>query len=175
MDECPRHGSFNVLCAGCEDEDARERVLRFPLEQGTLSSSLAERPEEAPPRVKTGSGKLRYGLVDPRAHAEVVAALTAGAVIYGDFAWKTHPRSETEYIEAALRHIEEFRDGKGSTGLDPSLDPEDKLHRLAKAIASLHFVLANELECVALKPSGPLSERLAFALAAAEKRRKIQG
>jgi len=93
--------------------------------------SLCDLPE---PAHKDDAGKPRFGLIPPKAERSVAEVLTFGAEKYDAEAWRRLEDGERRFLDAALRHINAFRDGE-------KLDQESKNHHLAHAISCLLFVL----------------------------------
>jgi hypothetical protein len=110
------------------------------IKDGTkLREFFNQDPEEA--FQKFDSGKPMMGLIPPKAEIEVAKCLTKGAIKYGAGNYKKC-EDYSRYIDAALRHINEYRqgnkidDGEGGTNT----------HHLANCIASLMFVMERDLE-----------------------------
>jgi hypothetical protein len=87
---------------------------------------------------KFDEGKLRYGLLPSLALREVAAILTLGAETYGPDNWRELDNLQSRFIDAAMRHIEEYRRGL-------VIDPASGMHHLAHAVCSLMFVVEHEL------------------------------
>lgn len=79
--------------------------------------------------------KNKWTLVPPEAMDDVVSVLTTGADKHGDFGWED--RTADEYVDAAMRHISEYR--KGVTA-----DAETGKPPLAHAAADLLIAAAIE-------------------------------
>lgn len=84
--------------------------------------------------VKHDGDKPRMGLIPPRIEVEVADVLTYGAKKYpAADNWKQVPDLQQRYVDAALRHINSWRQGE-------KVDPETgKLH-VAHAICCLMFL-----------------------------------
>lgn len=82
---------------------------------------------------KSDQDKLRYDLVDPEVHADMVAALTFGAKKYAPGNWRKVPNAKTRYYAALLRHLEAMRLGE-------THDPESGLTHASHAMCCLHFM-----------------------------------
>lgn len=87
---------------------------------------------------KYDSGKPRFTLIPPTALREVAEVVTFGANKYGDENWRKLDNLESRYVNAALRHINEYLTGHET-------DPESGRHVLAHAVISLLFVLDHTL------------------------------
>ena len=79
-------------------------------------------------------GKLRYDLVHPKAHADMVEVLTAGANKYFDRNWE-NGLSWTSVLASLKRHIAAIEDGE-------DYDTETKLLHVAHAACNIHFLNA---------------------------------
>lgn len=77
--------------------------------------------------MKFDTNKLEYNLVDFRALAWLVAALTYGAIKYERNNWRLVERADERYYDALLRHVEEWRAGE-------MYDSESGLPHLAHAM-----------------------------------------
>lgn len=104
----------------------------------SISANRAACEEALKEGVKHDGGKLDYSLVQPGAHAEMVAVLTYGATKYARDNWMLVPEAEQRYYAAALRHLEQWR-------TSATTDDESGLHHLAHAMCCLHFLLALEV------------------------------
>lgn len=96
-------------------------------------------PIGAPTGVKHDGGKARMGIVPPFALESVAEVLTFGAQKYQVDNWKYVDNAKARYIDAALRHINEYNKGEWT-------DSESNLPVLAHAICCLMFILDLELE-----------------------------
>jgi hypothetical protein len=83
--------------------------------------------------IKFDAGKLRYSLLPPGTIKEAVKVLEFGAQKYAPDNWKRVPDAQTRYYDAAMRHIEAWRDGEVH-------DPETSLSHLAHAMCCLMFL-----------------------------------
>lgn len=88
--------------------------------------------------VKYDSGKSMMSLVPPRALRETSNVLTFGAQKYAPNNWSKLDNLQSRYLDAALRHINEFQ-----TGIE--IDEESGCHVLSHAICDLMFVLEDIL------------------------------
>lgn len=80
------------------------------------------------------NGKLRYDLVQPKAHEDMVEVLTDGAMKYTERNWE-RGMSWTTVLQSLKRHIAAFEKGE-------DFDPESgKLH-MAHAACNVHFLNA---------------------------------
>lgn len=86
--------------------------------------------------VKYDSGKPMMRLVPPRALRETAKVLTFGASKYSPENWRQLENLDDRYLDAALRHINEYQTGRVN-------DEESGCHVLAHAICDLMFVLEN--------------------------------
>lgn len=87
--------------------------------------------------IKHDSNKVRYTLVKPEAHLELVRVLEYGARKYGAFNWEKVDFNR--YLDAIYRHLESFRMGV-------EIDEESGLHTLAHVVANAHIMLQKKLE-----------------------------
>lgn len=88
---------------------------------------------------KYDGAKIRPDLLPDSALREVLEVLTFGAEKYGPDNWRRVEDLRGRYMNAARRHLLDYRQGE-------RMDPESKFHHLAHAIASIAFVLADEIE-----------------------------
>lgn len=88
---------------------------------------------------KYDEGKPIMGAVPPRAIRSVAEVLTFGAKKYGRDNWQKVENAETRYLDAALRHINDYQSGV-------SVDEESGKPTLAHAICDLMFILEKNLE-----------------------------
>ena len=79
-------------------------------------------------------GKLRYDLVHPKAHADMVEVLTAGANKYFDRNWE-NGLSWTSVLASLKRHIAAIEDGE-------DYDTESGLLHVSHAACNIHFLNA---------------------------------
>jgi uncharacterized HAD superfamily protein len=79
-------------------------------------------------------GKLRYDLVHPKSHADMVLALTHGADKYGDYNW-ANGLSWTSVLASLKRHVAAIEDGE-------DYDTESGLLHVAHAACNIHFLNA---------------------------------
>ncbi len=86
---------------------------------------------------KNDSNKPRAELLPPKAMLEVARTLGHGAKKYGDENWREV--EQYRYIGAALRHVLYYMAGE-------HYDKESELHALSHAVASLMFVIEQDLE-----------------------------
>lgn len=108
-----------------------------------------EREPILPPALegrKYDAGKPQMSLIPPLAERAAAEVLTFGARKYDPENWRKVPEARRRYLDAALRHINEYRSGHPT-------DSDSGLPALAHAIVSLMFVLELELE-----PKEPRSE-----------------
>jgi hypothetical protein len=89
---------------------------------------------------KFDSGKPRWSLLPEGAVADIVDVLEFGAKKYAENNWQMVPEGRTRYYDAAMRHIESWRNGELN-------DPETGLPHLAHAGCCLMFLswLDNQL------------------------------
>lgn len=88
--------------------------------------------------VKYDGGKPMMSLVPPRALRETAKVLTFGAQKYAPDNWRKLDNLQGRYLDAALRHINEFQTGT-------MVDEESGCPTLAHAICDLMFVLEDLL------------------------------
>ena len=88
---------------------------------------------------KYDEGKPIMGAVPPKALRSVAEVLTFGAKKYGRGNWQKVDNAETRYLDAALRHINDYQSGI-------SVDEESGKPTLAHAICDLMFILEKNLE-----------------------------
>jgi hypothetical protein len=91
---------------------------------------------------KDDQDKIRYTLLPPRALREVARIYTFGASHYGPWNWHRGLKY-SRLLDAAQRHIEEFRLGEKFSEHTQGGKP---IHHLASAIFSLLAILEFELE-----------------------------
>lgn len=84
--------------------------------------------------VKYDGDKPRMGLVPPKAILEVAKVLTYGAQKYSAENWRKVPEAHQRYLDAALRHINQYHQGQ-------IIDNETGINHLAHAICSLLFIV----------------------------------
>jgi len=83
--------------------------------------------------MKFDSGKLRYGLIPPKATKALAEVLTYGAKKYKPNNWQ-RVDDTSRYIDALYRHLEAWRSGE-------ELDPESGLSHLAHAMTNISFLI----------------------------------
>lgn len=88
--------------------------------------------------LKYDKGKPRMGLVPPYALRETAKVLTFGANKYSDNNWRKLENLRSRYLDAALRHINEYQMGN-------YIDEESGCHTLSHAICDLMFILEDIL------------------------------
>lgn len=86
------------------------------------------------PGHRADSGKLAWHLLPLRLLTPVVRVMMFGARKHSPFGWQTIPDAETQYLDAALRHIEAYQAGAERDG-------ETGEHPLAHAICDLIICL----------------------------------
>lgn len=84
--------------------------------------------------VKYDGDKPRMSLVPPKAILEVAKVLTYGAKKYSAENWRKVPEAHQRYLDAALRHINQYHQGQ-------IIDNETGINHLAHAICSLLFIV----------------------------------
>jgi len=84
--------------------------------------------------IKYDAGKPMMRLVPPRALRETAKVLTFGASKYSPENWRQLENLRERYLDAALRHINEYQTGN-------NIDEESGCHVLSHAICDLMFVL----------------------------------
>lgn len=82
--------------------------------------------------LRFNQGKLRYDLVEPRAHRDMVEVLTDGANKYFDRNWE-RGLSWTSVLASLKRHIAAIESGEDR-------DPESKRLHIAHAACNVHFL-----------------------------------
>jgi hypothetical protein len=93
--------------------------------------------------VKYDGDKPRMSLVPPKAILEVAKVLTYGAKKYSAENWRKVPEAHQRYLDAALRHINQYHQGQ-------IIDNETGINHLAHAICSLLFIV--ELDSLKATP-----------------------
>lgn len=88
--------------------------------------------------VKYDSDKPQMRLIPPKATYEVAKVLTFGAKKYSPGNWKHITNLQDRYLDAALRHLNEFQQGR-------DMDEESGCYTLAHAICNLMFILEDRL------------------------------
>ena len=83
--------------------------------------------------LKFDAGKLRYSLIPPIALKSLAEVLTFGAEKYAPNGWQTVINAEERYLDAAMRHLESYRNGE-------STDPESGLHHLSHLLCNVAFL-----------------------------------
>ena len=84
--------------------------------------------------LRFNQGKLRYDLVEPRAHRDMVEVLTDGAIKYNSRNWE-NGLSWTSVLASLKRHIAAIESGK-------DYDPESGRLHIAHAACNVHFLNA---------------------------------
>lgn len=84
--------------------------------------------------LRYNQGKLRYDLVEPHAHRDMVEVLTDGAIKYKPKNW-TNGMAWSSVIASLKRHITAFELGE-------DYDPESNRLHLAHAACNIHFLNA---------------------------------
>ena len=84
--------------------------------------------------LRFNQGKLRYDLVEPRAHRDMVEVLTDGAIKYHDRNWEKG-LTWTSVLASLKRHIAAIEAGEDR-------DPESKRLHIAHAACNVHFLNA---------------------------------
>lgn len=110
-------------CAGHQFTVVHQPIPAEPIEMGK----------------KYDEGKPLMGAVPPRAIRSVAEVLTFGAQKYGRGNWQKVENAETRYLDAALRHINDYQSGI-------TVDEESGKPTLAHAICDLMFILEKNLE-----------------------------
>jgi hypothetical protein len=87
--------------------------------------------------MKYDKGKLKYGLIPPKALALIAEALTHGAEKYSPFNWKSV--ESHRYVDATYRHLEAARAGE-------KVDKDSGLPHLALALTNIIFLLDRQEE-----------------------------
>lgn len=95
-------------------------------------------PKDANPKTAFGLAKPSLQFVPLRAVFVAGLAHMQGALKYGPFNWRKQPVSASTYVEAALRHINEWREG-GETASDSGV------HHLGHAIACMNILIDAQL------------------------------
>lgn len=88
---------------------------------------------------KYDAGKPMMAAIPPNAARSVAEVLTFGAQKYGRGNWHKVENAETRYLDAALRHINDYQRGI-------TMDEESGKPTLAHAICDLMFILEKNLE-----------------------------
>lgn len=89
--------------------------------------------------IKHDQLKPQLNLIPPLSELELGSVLTYGANKYSADNWRKLDNLQSRYIAAAMRHINQYRQGE-------QLDCESGLHHLAHAMASLAFIVQVEKE-----------------------------
>ena len=84
--------------------------------------------------LRFNKGKLRYDLVEPRAHRDMVQVLTDGAIKYDARNWE-RGLSWTSVLSSLKRHIAAIESGE-------DYDPESGRLHIAHAACNVHFLNA---------------------------------
>lgn len=87
---------------------------------------------------KDDNGKAPLSLIPTKFKAELGRVLLYGAKRYGERNWMQLENPRKRYIDAAMRHIDEYVSGE-------RVDDESGLHPLAHAAASLAFIVAFDM------------------------------
>lgn len=61
--------------------------------------------------LKFDAGKLRYSLIPPAATRAMAQVLTFGAIKYAPNSWQTVRNAPERYLDALMRHLEDYRAG----------------------------------------------------------------
>lgn len=96
-----------------------------------LNKSKAEKSDKGD-AVRLNQGKLRYDLVNPQAHEDMVQVLTDGAEKYNSRNWEKG-FSWTSVLASLKRHISAFERGE-------DYDPESGRLHLSHAACNVHFL-----------------------------------
>ncbi|MDX1285706.1 MAG: dATP/dGTP diphosphohydrolase domain-containing protein [Draconibacterium sp.] len=111
-----------------------------------MAKESKKKPQNGEPKVDTkkkftdggglrfNEGKLRYDLVHPKAHEDMVKVLTMGAKKYYDRNWE-RGMDWSKVIESLKRHVAAFEKGE-------DYDPESGLLHMAHAACNVHFLNA---------------------------------
>lgn len=89
--------------------------------------------------VKYDSNKIRFDLVPPECEAMIAAVLTIGSLKYSAQNWQKIEDIQTRYFNAESRHMNAKRLGE-------VFDPETGLPHSAQAVASLIFILWEDIK-----------------------------
>lgn len=84
--------------------------------------------------IKYDGDKPRMSLIPPKAILEVAKVLTYGSKKYSAENWRKVPEAHQRYLDAALRHINQYHQGQ-------IIDNETGINHLAHAICSLLFIV----------------------------------
>jgi hypothetical protein len=93
-----------------------------------------EKQEPVHKGIRYNEGKLRFDLVNPKAHAEMVKVLTMGAKKYADRNWELG-MTWTSVIASLKRHTQAIERGE-------DFDPESGLLHVAHVACNAHFLTA---------------------------------
>lgn len=125
---------------------------------GFYSDSIVDQFSDTNPKDLQGSKKAPLSLVPSSVLIHLANAFKEGAEKYGAYNWRTKKVKASIYIDAAMRHLQQYNDGE-------DVDPESmagKTH-LAGAVASL-AVLIDAIETGNVvddrPPPGPASRLL---------------
>ena len=89
--------------------------------------------------IKYDSEKIRFDLVPPECEAMIAAVLTIGSLKYSANNWQKIEDIQTRYFNAECRHMNAKRLGE-------VFDPETGLPHSAQAVASLIFILWEDIK-----------------------------
>ena len=124
------HTNLNGLCDRCS------------LGEDLIANNTASKPKpESTPigGLKYDGGKLQYSLIPPVATKALAEVLTFGANKYAPNSWQTVEEGERRYLDAAMRHLEAWRDGE-------STDDESGYSHLKHCLTNIAFLLHFEQE-----------------------------
>jgi hypothetical protein len=111
----------------------RPRLLRT---LSTKPEPVVEEPPAPEPESMPTPVKIDHTLIPIDALEEVSRALMYGKEKHGAWGWIEHPKSYTELLAKAQRHIFEFQRGV-------TIDPATQLSHIACAICDLMFLQSN--------------------------------
>ncbi len=128
----------HIACEGKTDLDSRV-PFQDVLPRGWGADGPAHPP--GPAGYVDGNPKTRAGAMKPSFHAIPPAALMALGMVmalgekkYGLFNWREFPVTASTYLDAAERHLLEFRDGE-------TFDRESRVTQLAHVMACCAIVI----------------------------------
>lgn len=127
---------------GFEAIDAAESAGKLPIGRTPFLTSrelfeafgnVAPDPQQGNPKDRLGDLKPDLSLNPPVALLYMSLGFKDGAVKYGPFNWRENKVRNRVYIAAAMRHIEQYRDGE-------DIDPLSGKPHIGHALASLAII-----------------------------------
>ena len=100
------------------------------------------------PKDRVGVTKPNLSIIPLAPLYELIAGFTEGARKYGPWNWRKEKVSETIYVDAAIRHLNQWISGE-------TIDPDSGLSHITKAIAGLIILRDAQIHDCSIDDRGP--------------------